>query len=63
MEDLEKTVAHELAHYGTDTLLGPKGMQALLNAVDKHPNGMMGLAEKMGVADDVHEVGVEYKLA
>ena len=60
MEDLEKTVAHELAHYGTDTLLGPKGMQALLNAVDKHPNGMMGLAEKMGVADDVHEVGVEY---
>ena len=60
IEDLEKTVAHELAHYGTDTLLGPKGMQALLTAVDKHPNGMMGLAEKMGVADDVHEVGVEY---
>lgn len=51
--DLEKTVAHELAHYGTDTLLGRDGMNALYNALDKNKDGILGIARALGVEEDV----------
>jgi len=51
--DLEKTIAHELGHYGTDTLLGKEGMDALYNALDKADGGILGVARKLGVEEDV----------
>lgn len=51
--DLEKTVAHELAHYGTDTLLGREGMDALYKALDKNKDGILGVARQLGVEEDV----------
>jgi hypothetical protein len=51
--DLEKTVAHELAHYGTDTLLGREGMDALYKALDKNKDGIIGVARQLGVEEDV----------
>lgn len=53
--DLEKTVAHELAHYGTDTLLGKEGMDALYKALDKNKDGILGVARELGVEEDVLE--------
>ena len=51
--DLEKTVAHELGHYGTDTLLGREGMDALYKALDKNKDGILGVARQLGVEEDV----------
>jgi len=51
--DLEKTVAHELGHYGTDTLLGREGMDALYKALDKNKDGIIGVARQLGVEEDV----------
>jgi hypothetical protein len=61
IKDLEETVAHELTgHYGVDALLGESGMKSLLASVEKFDGGMMGMAEKLGVADDVAETALEY---
>jgi hypothetical protein len=61
IKDLEETVAHELTgHYGVDALLGESGMKSLLASVEKFDGGMMGMAEKLGVADDVTETALEY---
>lgn len=52
MLDLEKTLAHELVgHYGVDTLLGPKGMDNLIEAVNAQKGGMEKLASDLGVYD------------
>lgn len=60
MVDLEKTVVHELAHYGTDTLLGQQGMDALYAALEKNPGGIMQIARELGVADDVLEATMSF---
>lgn len=50
MLDLEKTLAHELVgHYGVDTLLGPKGMDDLVETVNAQKGGMEKLASDLGV--------------
>ena len=52
MLDLEKTLAHELVgHYGVDTLLGPKGMDNLIETVNAQKGGMEKLASDLGVYD------------
>lgn len=61
IKDLEETLAHELTgHYGVDALLGESGMKALLTSVEKFDGGMLGMAEKLGVADAVTETATEY---
>lgn len=57
--DLEVTAAHELiGHYGIDTMLGRKGMLALLNAVESKKDGMLGFAKQLGVEKYVEEINV-----
>lgn len=52
MLDLEKTLVHELVgHYGVDTLLGPKGMDNLIETVNAQKGGMEKLASDLGVYD------------
>jgi hypothetical protein len=61
MLDLEKTLAHELVgHYGVDTLLGPKGMDNLVETVNAQKGGMEKLASDLGVYDAV--LGTALKL-
>jgi hypothetical protein len=52
LSDMEITAAHELiGHYGIDTLLGAKGMRALLKAAKARKDGLRGLAAELGVED------------
>lgn len=58
--DLEDTIAHELiGHYAVDTLLGPKGMQALVKRVfENGEDQAFKLASDLGVYDDVMEAKI-----
>ena len=59
--DMELTLAHELiGHYGIDTLLGKRGMEALLRAAKRHEGGLMGLASDLGLEDAVRGVNNIY---
>ena len=52
--DLEETYLHEMRHYGTDTLLGPQGMQDLSTKV--FSGGLEGaheIAQGLGVAPEI----------
>jgi hypothetical protein len=55
--DLEDTIAHEIiGHYAIDTLLGPKGMKALVKKVFENGDEQaFKLAADLGVYDDVME--------
>jgi hypothetical protein len=61
MADLELTVAHEIVgHYGIDAMLGPKGMGALVRAVERGEGGVMGLAKRLGVEEGVQQTMLAY---
>ena len=52
--DLKKTLAHEITgHLGVEGVLGDEGVRALVNKVAKQEGGVFGLAEKLGVSEEV----------
>jgi hypothetical protein len=52
--DLKKTMAHEITgHLGVEGVLGDEGVKALVNKVAKQEGGVFGLAEKLGVSEEV----------
>ena len=52
--DLEKTLVHEaVGHYGVDVVLGPQGMMDLTKAIRTTEGGIIGMAEALGVEEDV----------
>lgn len=53
LNDLKKTIAHELiGHVGVEGILGKGGMEALAKKVIAQEGGVIALAEKLGVRDD-----------
>ena len=47
--ELELTIAHELiGHYGIDSMLGSKGIGALVRAIERGEGGIYGLAARLG---------------
>ena len=53
LNDLKKTIAHELiGHAGVEGILGKGGMEALAKKVIAQEGGVIALAEKLGVRDD-----------
>lgn len=53
LNDLKKTIAHELiGHVGVEGILGKRGMEALAKKVIAQEGGVIALAEKLGVRDD-----------
>lgn len=54
MLDLEETIAHEvLGHSGVEAVLGKDGLIELLKKVDARPDGLLGLADELGVRAEV----------
>ena len=52
--DLKKTMAHEITgHLGVEGVLGDEGIKTLVNKVAKQEGGVFGLAEKLGVSEEV----------
>ena len=53
IKDLDRTLAHEITgHLGVEGVLGQDGLDALAAKVSKQEGGVLGLAEKLGVAED-----------
>jgi len=53
LKDLDRTLAHEITgHLGVEGVLGQNGLDALAAKVSKQEGGVLGLAEKLGVAED-----------
>jgi len=53
IKDLDRTLAHEITgHLGVEGVLGQNGLDALAAKVSKQEGGVLGLAEKLGVAED-----------
>ena len=53
LKDLDRTLAHEITgHLGVEGVLGQDGLDALAAKVSKQEGGVLGLAEKLGVAED-----------
>ena len=54
MRDLEETIAHEvIGHYGVESALGPKGVQALTDKLFETDGLVYRVAEALGVWDEV----------
>jgi hypothetical protein len=61
LAELEGTFAHELhGHYGVDMLLGEQGFRKLIKAVEKEYGGIMELAKKFGIENEVMEAADYY---
>ena len=61
LSELEGTFAHELhGHYGVDMLLGEQGFRKLIKAVEKEYGGIMELAKKFGIENEVMEAADYY---
>ena len=61
LSELEITFAHELnGHYGVDMLLGEKGFRKLIKAVEKEYGGIMELANKFGIENEVQDAAAYY---
>ena len=47
--DVQRTLAHEaFGHYGFDRLLGKQGLFELANKIEATPEGILGMAKKLG---------------
>ena len=47
--DVQRTLAHEaFGHYGFDRLVGKKGLFDLANKIEQTPEGILGMAKKLG---------------
>ena len=61
LSELEGTFAHELyGHYGIDMLLGGQGFRRLVKAVEKEHGGIMELAKKFGIEQEVQDAAAYY---
>lgn len=61
LSELEGTFAHELyGHYGIDMLLGAQGFRRLVKAVEKEHGGIMELAKKFGIEQEVQDAAAYY---
>jgi hypothetical protein len=53
--DLNETIAHELiGHVGVEALLGEQGMRSLIRKIVSQEGGVLELAKKLGVIDEVY---------
>ena len=53
--DLNETIAHELiGHVGVEALLGEKGMRSLVRKIVSQEGGILTLAKKLGVFNEVY---------
>ena len=62
LADLEETLIHEaIGHYGVDMVLGPKGMAELTRNIRTADGGIFGMAQALGVEEDVLQVARGYE--